>query len=378
MARPISTGANDDTPETLSDTDLSNAIVRGLPFALVLVAPGGVVQMVNPLAEECFGLSARRMVGGVAAQVFANSPQLIAAIETATSRNISVTEPDAQIHTPLGHVVSTGFEVSSTEAGGALVLVRPEGMASRQVDALLSGRQMGEGAASMAAVLAHEVKNPLLGIRGAAQLLEESVATAGDKNLATLIQGECDRITALLDRMDALSNPAPETLSPLNVHAVLDHALGVAKSGFARDVEIIQDFDPSLPPVMAEEALLAQVVLTLLKNAVEANGEANDAGGKLVIRTAYALDGVMRDEGGTERRVPIIIEVSDEGAGIAPEIMPQLFRPFATTKRMGHGLGLALAAKFARDMGGLLDGKNQPEGGAVFTLRLGVGEGGAE
>jgi len=177
---------------------------------------------------------------------------------------------------------------------------------------------------ALAAMLAHEIKNPLSGIRGAAQLLEQSV-NDDDRTLTRLICDEADRIVKLVDRMEVFGDERPVERETINIHVVLDHVKRLAVSGFARHIKFIEDYDPSLPPVLANRDQLIQVFLNLVKNAAEAIGE-NTAGGEIVLTTAFR-PGVRLSLPGAKARISLPLEfcVRDNGPGVPDELMPHLF-----------------------------------------------------
>jgi two-component system nitrogen regulation sensor histidine kinase GlnL len=217
----------------------------------------------------------------------------------------------------------------------------------------------------MAAMLAHEVKNPLSGIRGAAQLLEQG-ASEGDRELCQLIQDEVDRIRNLVERMDMFSERSVEQ-AEINIHEVLDHVRRIALSGFAAHLRISQDYDPSLPPVWGNRDLLVQILLNLVKNAAEA---VDPREGEISLATAYH-HGVRIAVPGSQERVdlPLQVIVRDNGPGIPDSVRATLFEPFVSTKRGGQGLGLALVAKLVADQGALIECDSRP-GRTSFRLSL--------
>ncbi|MBB5687298.1 two-component system sensor histidine kinase NtrB [Sphingobium boeckii] len=212
------------------------------------------------------------------------------------------------------------------------------------------GKMTAIGAAAM---LAHEIKNPLSGIRGAAQLLESSV-DEGARDLTVLIRDEVDRVTKLIDRMEGFTDTRSLDLKPQNIHSILSHACEVARQGFARDIRIRESYDPSLPEVMGHRDSLVQVIINLLKNAAEAIGDRDDA--RIVLTTAYR-HGVsfVKQNGFGKLSLPIEVCVIDNGPGAPPEIGEHLFDPFVTSKRTGSGLGLALVDKLITDQGGIVE-----------------------
>ena len=217
----------------------------------------------------------------------------------------------------------------------------------------------------MAAMLAHEVKNPLSGIRGAAQLLEQA-ASEGDRELCLLIQDEVDRIRDLVERMDMFSE-RPIVQEAVNIHEVLDHVRRIASTGFAAGLRIVEEYDPSLPLVWGNRDLLVQILLNLVKNAAEA---VDPLKGEIVLSTAFRHGVRLAIPGSLERvHLPLEVSVRDNGPGIEEEVRASLFEPFVTTKRGGQGLGLALVAKLVADHGALIACDSRP-GRTAFRLSL--------
>ncbi len=219
-------------------------------------------------------------------------------------------------------------------------------------------------------MLAHEIKNPLAGIRGAAQLLKSGVK-AEDAALAELIVDETERIRRLVDRVEELGLDRPVAGVPVNIHAVLDRVKALAANGPADGLVMRDAYDPSLPPTSGDEDQLIQIFLNLVKNACEAAHARGDGRGEILVTTAYRHGLRVRTEDGRTKAVPLEVRVQDNGPGVPPRLRDQLFEPFVSSKSNGTGLGLALVAKLVAAHGGLVDFESEP-GRTQFRVLLPV------
>jgi two-component system nitrogen regulation sensor histidine kinase GlnL len=347
------------------------ALLSALPIPVVLLDRDNRFRFANPDAEQFFGASLSQLSHLRLADLVRPDNPLFLLIDTVRRADVSVADHDLTLESP--RLSKQGITVQCAplpEEAGSVVLVLHDASTARALDRQLTFRGAARSVTGMAAILAHEVKNPLSGIRGAAQLLEASVGKA-DRELAVLIRDEADRIRALVDRMEVFGEK-PIERAAVNIHRVLEHVRKLALSGFARGVRIAELYDPSLPPVWGNRDQLVQVVLNLVKNAAEAVAGAANGRGEITLMTAYQ-HGVSLALPGAEHRVqlPLVVTVRDNGPGIPEDIRRHLFEPFITSKPSGSGLGLALVAKIVGDHGGLVEVDSRP-GRTEFRLHLPV------
>jgi two-component system nitrogen regulation sensor histidine kinase GlnL len=339
---------------------ISEAVLNALPHPVVTVAPDGHLVDANVAAESFFQVGAPVLRRHRLKEFVPFGSPLLALIEQVRSRGAAVNEYRVDLGTPKtgGERVVDILVAPMPERPGHVVVVLQERSRADKIDRQLTHRGAARSVTALAAMLAHEIKNPLSGIRGAAQLLEQS-ADEDDRTLTRLICDEADRIVKLVDRMEIFSDERPVERDAVNIHAVLEHVKKIAISGFARYVRIVEEYDPSLPPVHANRDQLVQVFLNLVKNAAEAIGDSSD--GEITLTTAFR-PGVRLMVPGTETRVSLPLEfcVRDNGPGVPEDLVPYLFDPFVTTKPSGSGLGLAMVAKIVGDHGGIVECDSQP------------------
>ncbi|HEV7307888.1 nitrogen regulation protein NR(II) [Ensifer sp.] len=346
-------------PANAPANGLSMAVLNAIQNPVILVDANGLVAFANWEAESFFGASASHLARhNISAFIPFGSP-LLTLIEQVRERRAPVNEYRVDLSSPrLGADKLVDLYVAPvlSEPGAVVVVFQERSMADK-IDRQLTHRGAARSVTGLASMLAHEIKNPLSGIRGAAQLLETS-ASDEDRALTRLICDETDRIVSLVDRMEVFSDERPVDRVPLNIHSVLDHVKAIAKAGFARHIKFSENYDPSLPPVHANRDQLVQVFLNLIKNAAEAIGERVD--GEIVLTTAYR-PGIRLSVAGTREKISLPLEfcVHDNGPGVPQDLLPLLFDPFITTKTNGSGLGLALVAKIIGGHGGIVECDSQ-------------------
>ena len=342
------------------------AILSALPLPAVVLDGANRFRYANNAAELFFQLSAASLAGLRLTDLLPADSRLIGLIAQVRAQDAQVVDHDLTLESPrLNKRGVTAHAAPLPDDPGSVILTLQDGSKAQMLDRQLSSLGAARGASAMAAMLAHEVKNPLSGIRGAAQLLEAGVSEA-DRELCLLIQDEADRIRGLVDRMDMFSD-RPVDLAPINIHQALDHVRRVALTGFAGHLRIVEDYDPSLPPVWGNRDILVQILLNLVKNAAEA---VDPTGGEIVLTTAYHHGVRIAVPGSRERvHLPLQVIVRDNGPGIPEQVRATLFEPFVTTKRGGQGLGLALVAKLVADIGGLIECDSRP-GRTAFRISL--------
>ena len=341
--------------------DTADTVLNALPHPILMVAPDGKIAEANVAAEAFFEVSMMLLRRHHLRDLVPFGSPLLALIEQVRSRGSAVNEYRVDLSTPRTHgerVVDLNVAPVMERPGHVVVMLQERTIADK-MDRQLTHRGAARSVIALAAMLAHEIKNPLSGIRGAAQLLEQS-AQDDDRTLTRLICDEADRIVKLVDRMEVFADERPVEREPVNIHVVFDRVKKLAQSGFARHVKFVETYDPSLPPVLANRDQFIQVFLNLVKNAAEAIGE-NAADGEIQLSTAFR-PGVRLSLPGSKTRVSLPLEfcVKDNGPGVPEDLLPHLFDPFVTTKPTGSGLGLALVSKIIGDHGGIIECESQP------------------
>ncbi len=339
----------------------AEALLSALPHPLLVIGGELKVEYVNAATEDFFQMSASVLCRRCLTDVVAFGSPLIALVEQVQRNGTTVNEYGVDLGSyrfDAPKLVDLYAGPLAESPGRVMIMLQQRSMA-QMIERQLTHRGAARSVSGLAAVLAHEIKNPLSGIRGAAQLLEAE-RTDSDRTLTQLICAESDRICKLVDRMEIFGDERPLLREPVNIHDVLDHVKQIATTGFARQIKFVENYDPSLPAVPGSRDKLIQVFLNLVKNAAEAIGE-DRADGQITLTTSFR-PGVRLSVPGSQARVslPLEIAVEDNGSGVPTDLLPHLFDPFVTTKQSGTGLGLALVAKIIGDHGGIIECDSRP------------------
>jgi two-component system, NtrC family, nitrogen regulation sensor histidine kinase GlnL len=350
--------------------ELSEYILASLSDGVVVVDLACRVAIFNPAMEEMTGLSSRRATGVALAALLPKKSPIPARVIATMQTGHPFLTPEAEWQGWDGQPLPTSLTISSIldkagETVGAVLVVRD----LRRMKALEESQRPGERLTAfgvLAAAMAHEIKNPLLGIRGAAQLLREELALPEAREYTDVIIRETDRLNALMEEMLDFARPHALTRTPVNLHEVLDSVIALERPSCAmRGVLIRQQYDPSLPDIWADRNHLTQVFLNLVRNAWEAMPH----GGMLTLTTRRSSEPVRVGPGGGPM---LVVELSDEGLGIPLTVQQKLFTPFFTTKAKGSGLGLSIAHKIIEEHGGRFVIKSTPGQGTTVRVYLPV------
>jgi len=347
--------------------------INTIPAGVIVFDEEDQIVFVNPSAETFFSTSAQQLRLMSIEELFGPNSAVGGLFQQARLTSMPIAEFDVQIMLPRAGTVQASvtvvpvLEANGNQPNGDMILQFSTTSIAHRIEQQMRRQGAARSTAGMVAVLAHEVRNPLAGIRGAAQIIESSVS-GEERELTQLIADEVDRISNLIERIDVFAEIGPAPEKPVNIHEALARARRVLESsGALAELNFQEVFDPSLPLVRGDFEGLVQIFLNLIKNAADA---ARIGGKEILIKTAYrhglrlAADG--RREWGA---LPIEVSVQDNGPGIPKELQSDIFDPFVTTKPGGHGLGLAVVAKIVGDHAGAVEFESEPFR-TIFSVHL--------
>jgi len=346
-------------------------IVNALPHPLLCIGEDDRIVAANDAAEQFFRLGRVMLKRQKLSALVPFGSPLLPLVAQCRARRASFNEYRLDLGTPqqrADRVVDVYVAPVPGFPGCVTVMLQERTMADK-IERQLTHRGAARSVSGLAAMLAHEIKNPLSGIRGAAQLLDADVSE-DDRALTRLITDETDRIVKLVDRMEVFSDERPIEREAVNMHSVLEHVKRLAKTGFARDIQIKERYDPSLPSVYGNRDQLIQIFINLIKNASEAFDNTNINNAEITLTSSFQ-PGIRILVPASRHKVSLPLEfcVLDNGPGVAPDIQAHMFDPFVTSKTSGSGLGLALVAKIVGDHGGVVECDSQP-GRTAFRVLL--------
>lgn len=339
-------------------------LLGSVAMAVVVLKPDLTIFNANPAAEQMIGKASRKLSGKSLFEVMEfegdRVRQWLSQVDTPISAHAVPTRIDGK---PLRPVDITLAPVANSPGWQVMTLHE-----ASNADGLGETEELPLRAP---AILAHEIKNPLSAIRGAAQLLDRKLGE-DEKKLTRMIAVEVDRIAKLIDRMQSLGREQPEPVAPCNLHEVIRRAKDVFLAADDSGVRLAEEFDPSIPPVLANEEALVQVLLNLMTNARDACRDSPDP--TIRLRTRFVSGLVMSAiRLGRPIKLPVEIRVSDNGPGVPSELRDHIFEPFVTSKKNGQGLGLALVSKLVRDMNArIVHERDDGEGLTHFRVHLPV------
>lgn len=354
-----------------SSIKTSEIILNSLSEAILSIDRQQKIVFANTAAEQLLGSSFLILSRKKLTDIVPVDNPIVSLVEQSINKNAVVSEYDVNIGNPIiGDTkvdvhVSPIVDMDGFDRMGAVIQFQQRTIAQK-INQQKHHRNAARSVSGMAAMLAHEIKNPLSGIKGSAQILSKEVDKS-DLALTELIIDEVDRICKLVDRMEVFTDHRQVEREEINIHSILEHVKKLAENGFGKQVKFVELYDPSLPNTLGDHGSLIQVFLNLLKNAAEAVGEKD---GQITITTAYRQGMRVASANGEEfLNLPLEISIIDNGGGIEDAIKEDIFDPFVTTKSGGSGLGLALVAKIISDHGGVIECESN-EGKTIFRVLL--------
>jgi two-component system nitrogen regulation sensor histidine kinase GlnL len=346
-------------------------VIDSVGDGVIVLDREGTITLINPAAEEITGVSRRQAQGALFSTIFNGETVLLEMVGKTAASGMSISDHENIVLRKTGHLTpvsatASPLLIASGEITGTILVLRDISNVRELEEAVRQGDRLST-VGTLAAGLAHEIKNPLGGIKGAAQLLERELPQESElRDYTRVVIKEVERVNRIVEELLDLASPRKLELAPVNLHKILGDIIVLQKRAVeGKRITFQQKFDPSIPPILADEALLTQLFLNLVKNAVEAVGET----GRIEVTSRVWSDYSMTHRGEGRSRM-VAIEVGDDGPGIKKEELEHLFTPFFTTKTKGTGLGLAICQKIVTEHRGMIKVDSDPGKGTTFTVML--------
>ena len=354
------------------DLNIHEHIINSITFPIIIIDDEKIISMVNSSAEDFFKVSSKIIVGRSINEFIPFSSPVNSLIESCIGTSSSFKEYKIDLSTPMaGDHKDVDVQISMISGlSNKYQLVFLEDYYQKKLLFQNENHKNKLAMSNMSQILAHEVKNPLSGIRGAAQILEKNLEKK-DHDMTSLICKEVDRIRRLIDNLEVFDASSPLDLEYINIHTVLRHVKEIMLNSNGFELNIIENYDPSIPNVLGNQDQLIQVFINLIKNSIEAFDKSNNEDNKIILSTSYEHGYVVKDNYSDRKvKLPIKISIKDNGPGIPESILPNIFQPFVSSKKNGEGgLGLSIVSKIISDHNGSIDLDNDING-SKFTIRL--------
>ena len=343
-----------------------NVVLESFPDIILIIDKENKVLFVNSAAEDFLYLSRGKILGKRLDKFFFKDSPLFDLLKKVKSHSDVIRDEEFYLASIRSKKNLFSAQVSGvTNYPGVRVIRLQEKAITKEISQRFQSIHAGQSLSVMSKVFAHEIKNPLSGIRGAAQLLEDKIL-GEDFDLTKMIRDEVDRICRLVDKIDVFNGDYFFLKSELNIHKILEHVKTISLNGFAKRIIFEKNYDPSLPPIAGHEDQLIQAFLNLIKNSSEALGNKE---GRILLKTLYSHPSRTASNGSAYDDLPIVVEIHDNGSGISKAILNSMFDPFITTKKTGSGLGLSVASKIISDHGGTIEFTSKP-GETICSVRF--------
>lgn len=341
-----------------------NEVLSLLPFSVLACDKSGHITFANVAAEERLGKSHHYLKGKKLSELVVPYQQLEILLSKTLKQGINIKEYDFKLAGPRICEQIVTLYISALPDGAILCFDDTRGGKTLEQTVYQKKNQTWQSA--MAEIMAHEIKNPLASIRGAAQLLSKSTV-ADDREMALLICREADRIKNQIEEMALFAQPGELQMEEVNIHEIIRYACAATLQSTGVSITLAEKFDPSLPMIKGNKNLLIQALNNLLRNSMEAKKD----GLTLTISTHFQSGAILKSNSGKGNKpLQVLVSIADNGPGIAEELAESIFDPFVTSKQSGKGLGLAIVSKIINDHNGLIELDKQVECGAKFNIML--------